>query len=155
MVKMSLHHFWRLSMADFDSNEFYPHEKRGGLDRLKEKLSVAQEAREKAQRKMDELESEIRDLNEKIFELEDGRLLQAIKNILKSGKSPNVAQEVKSELEKIDLGAVIRPGKKPKVVKGSTKLPKAAKVPVTVHLAASPVNPSPIGMPTSKTPPTK
>ena len=96
---------------------------------------------------------EIRDLNDKIFELEDGRLLQAIKNILKSGKSPNVAQEVKSELVKIDLGAAIRPGKKPKAVKGSIKPPKAAKVPVTVHLAASPVNPSPIGMPTSKTPP--
>lgn len=139
-------------MAEFDSNEFYPQEKRGGLDRLKEKLSVAQEAKEKIQRKMDEIDSEIRDLNDKIFELEDGRLLQAIKNILKAGKSPDVAQKVKVELEKIDLGAVVKPGRKPKAAIKVAKPPKAPKMPKGAPMVDDdiPPNPDPIGMPTGK-----
>jgi hypothetical protein len=138
-------------MSDFDSNEFYPHEKRGGLDRLKEKLSVAQETKGKLQKKMDEVDSEIRDLNDKIFELEDGRLLQAIKNILKAGKSPDVAQKVKVELEKIDLGAVAKPGRPPKAAK-VVKPPKAAKLPKSAPLADDdvPPNPNAIAMPTPK-----
>lgn len=139
-------------MAEFDSNEFYPHEKRGGLDRLKEKLSVAQEAKEKIQRKMDEVDSEIRDLNDRIFELEDGRLLQAIKNILKAGKSPDVAQKVKVELEKIDLGAVVKLGRKPNAAVKVAKPPKTPKVPNGAPAVDDdiPTNVDPIGMPAGK-----
>lgn len=138
-------------MADFDSNDFYPHEKRGGLDRLKVKLSAAQEAKEKLQKKMDEVDSEIRELDDKIFELEDGRLLQAIKNILNAGKSPDVAQKVKVELEKIDLGAVMKPGRPAKAAK-VVKPPKAAKLPKSASLPDDdiPANPHAIGMPAPK-----
>lgn len=138
-------------MADLDSNDFYPHEKRGGLDRLKAKLSTAQEAKEKLQKKMDEVDSEIRELDDKIFDLEDGRLLQAIKNILNAGKSPDVAQKVKVELEKIDLGAVMKPSRLAKAAK-VVKPPKAAKLPKSASLADDdiPANPHAIGMPTPK-----
>ena len=138
-------------MTNLDSNEFYPHEKKGGLDKLKVKLSIAQETKVKLQKKMDEVDSEIRDLDDKIFELEDGRLLQAIKNILNAGKSPDVAKKVKEELEKIDLGAVMRQGRPAKAAK-VVKPPKAAKLPKSVPLADAdiPVNSHAIVMPTPK-----
>ena len=146
-------------MGDIDSNEAYPYAKRGGLDRFKERLEIALEAKSKLQRKMDEVDLEIRDLNDRIFELEDGRLLRAIKNLLQSGSDPVIQGLIDHELEKIGYGELAKPGKKPKPVK-LPKATKAPKVPKVQKVAATskagdgdsgiPVNPSPIAMPTAK-----
>lgn len=131
-------------MATFDSNTFYPPEKGGDIDKLKSKLESLDDSKRKLQERMHEIDAEIRDLNAKIFEREDGRLLRALKNLLATNTIPELSDEVKKELIKIDIGSVMKRGRPPKADKATKR---AAAIGSGDDL---PPNPDAIAMPATK-----